>query len=76
MKVIGSLDGHVGLCSQHFCSEDVEQRPGTAVCRAAPGRVEWAGWQSMPGGQVGPSGSGEAGELGPVQTTTWQQNLQ
>lgn len=35
--------------------------------------AEWADWQLMPGAQVGRSRSGEAGELGPVQTTSWQQ---
>lgn len=28
--------------------------------------LEQADWQLMPGGRVGPSGSGEAGELGPL----------
>lgn len=79
MKSLSYLDCHLGAAfgasiSARFIQENRDMRWLCALLLGAG--VEWAHWQLMPGAQVGPSRSGEAGKLGPVQTTRWQQNSQ
>lgn len=73
------LDCHMGAASAASISTKFrqEKRDVRWLCAMLLGAgVEWADWQLMPVAQVGPSRSGEAGKLGPVQTTSWQQNSQ
>lgn len=55
--------------------QNLDMEPEVAACLLlwawGAGRLAAAAW-----GQVGPSRAGEAGKLGPVRNTTWQQNLQ
>ena len=79
MKDMSYLDCHTGAASAASISAQCRQenRDMRWLCAMLLGAgVEWAGWQLMPGAQVGPSRSGEAGKLGPVQTTSWQQTSQ